>query len=340
MSTKRDENYISLRIGNVLVEILIDSGSSRSLISEATARALNLQIRPLNRFSKPLMYTANGSKLRIIGTAVLDFGLKGFQMHQIVHVATELKPQILFGGDFLSENEAIINYKLGILSLKDDLIQITMFSPNNNSVTLPKTICIPALSEITLTVNSPPKFNNKSVLLENLPRLNPLKVVVAKALTTCKNNKTVCRLLNYSNHVVTLKKGIKLAKIDDWDTIGAIQEFRDPTVAKLQSNSEIRNSDVDLEKFHKQCGFKICPSLTEDQRHELLKTLYAYKNVFARDVTEIKACNGPPLKIDLHTYRKMFKPVLLNLFHCWDPLNATDVVWDPHVKMEKVCAPE
>jgi len=33
-------------------------------------------------------------------------------------------------------------------------------------------------------------------------------------------------------------------------------------------------------------------------------------------------------------------PVLLNLFHCWDPLNATDVVWDPHVKIEKVCAPE
>jgi len=48
----------------------------------------------------------------------LIFFLKGFQMHQIVYVVTELKPQILFGGDFLSENEAIIN----ILSLKDDLI--------------------------------------------------------------------------------------------------------------------------------------------------------------------------------------------------------------------------
>jgi len=33
-------------------------------------------------------------------------------------------------------------------------------------------------------------------------------------------------------------------------------------------------------------------------------------------------------------------PVVLNLFHCWDPLNATDVVWDPQVKIEKVCAPE
>jgi len=79
-------------------------------MGEVTARALNLQIRPLDRFSNPSMYTANGSKLRIIGTTVLDFGWKGFQLHQIVHAATELKPQILFGGDFLSENEATINY--------------------------------------------------------------------------------------------------------------------------------------------------------------------------------------------------------------------------------------
>jgi len=37
---------------------------------------------------------------------------------------------------------------------------------------------------------------------------------------------------------------------------------------------------------------------------------------------------------------RYFRPVVLNLFHCWDPLNATDVVWDPQVKIEKVCAPE
>jgi len=38
--------------------------------------------------------------------------------------------------------------------------------------------------------------------------------------------------------------------------------------------------------------------------------------------------------------RVNFRAVVLNLFHCWDPLNATDVVWDPQVKIEKVCAPE
>jgi len=35
--------------------------------------------------------------------------------------------------------------------------------------------------------------------------------------------------------------------------------------------------------------------------------LHRYKSVFARDMTEIKLCRGEPLKLELHTNRKMFK---------------------------------
>jgi len=118
------------------------------------------------------LFAANSSKLRIIGSTVMSVFLKRLTIYQTVYVATQLNPEILFGGDFfLSENAAIINYTLGILSLHDDLIQIPMHSPydENNCVTLAKTICIPALTKVIWTVNNPAKFNNKSVLLETLP---------------------------------------------------------------------------------------------------------------------------------------------------------------------------
>jgi len=38
-----------------------------------------------------------------------------------------------------------------------------------------------------------------------------------------------------------------------------------------------------------------------------LRILYRYRTVFAKDVSEIKLAKGPPLKIDLHTNRKMYK---------------------------------
>ena len=158
-----------------------------------------------------------------------------------------------------------------------------------------------------MTVNSPPKFNNKSVLLEVLPRTNPLKVAVAKALVSCRSNKTVCRLLNYNSHVVTLKKGLKLAKIETLDNVASIDEYKEAETITPKQKMDRKLTKTELDDFYKEYGFQICPSLEEDQRHETLVLLHQYKHVFARDVTEIKACNGPPLKIELHTHRKMVK---------------------------------
>ena len=66
-------------------------------------------------------------------------------------------------------------------------------------------------------------------------------------------------------------------------------------------------SRTELDEFHEKYGFKICPSLDEDKRIQVLRLLYKYRSVFARDVTEIKACKGPPLKLDVHTNRKTFQ---------------------------------
>jgi len=133
----------------------------------------------------------------------------------------------------------------------------------NNCVTLAKTICIPALTEVILTVKNPARFNNKSVLLETLPRMNPLKVVVAKALVSSRNNQTVCRLLNYNNHVVTLKKGLSLAKIESFDAIASIREYKEAQTVTPGQNSGLKPSLNELNKLRKDYGFKISPSLSD-----------------------------------------------------------------------------
>jgi len=66
-------------------------------------------------------------------------------------------------------------------------------------------------------------------------------------------------------------------------------------------------NQYDLDTFHKDYGFKLSPQLDDAQCYEVLKMLHCYKCVFARDMTEIKECKGEPLKLELHTNRKMFK---------------------------------
>ena len=63
----------------------------------------------------------------------------------------------------------------------------------------------------------------------------------------------------------------------------------------------------DLNRFHAEYGFKLSPQLDDAQRYQILEMLHRYKSVFARDMTEIKLSKGEPMKVELHSNRKMFK---------------------------------
>jgi len=66
-------------------------------------------------------------------------------------------------------------------------------------------------------------------------------------------------------------------------------------------------SQTDLDSFHAEYGFKLSLQLDDMQRYQILEMLHRYKSVFARDMMEIKLSTGEPMKLELHSNRKMFK---------------------------------
>jgi len=142
-----------------------------------------------------------------------------------------------------------------------------------------------------------------------------LSVSITRALAFCKDNKTVCCILNTNPYVVTLKKGLKLAKIAGLVYTIASVRLRQPS---LSSSSSVMSNDItdmgmarsqvidrgganhawpvnhaschDLDNFQAEYGFELSPQLDEAQRYEILEMLLRYKSVFARDMTEIKLC--------------------------------------------------
>ena len=73
------------------------------------------------------------------------------------------------------------------------------------------------------------------------------------------------------------------------------------------SRSEQAVTKAELDKFHQSYGLQVSPSLDEDKHYQMLELLYKYKSLFACDVSDIKACKGPPLKLDVPTNRKTFQ---------------------------------
>ena len=205
-----------------------------------------------------------------------------------------------------------------MFTLFDGLIELPFYtccSPNN-CVTLTRNVCVPAYSEALIQVDTPTRFNNQDVLIEQTPRA--LSVTVAKALATCKNNKAFCRVLNMHPYMVTLKKGLKIAKAAGLvDSVATMQLCQPPSVHNdnnnhgdktnssahvthhrtqpyIHGNSNRRPNKVtdmgvthssspinhsDLDSFHAAYGFKLSPQLDESQCYEALELLYRYKTV-------------------------------------------------------------
>ena len=212
---RADGNYITVKINHASVDAMIDTGAVHTLVSQSVARILKLKMVPLQKCDHSVLIAANGSKLELIGSVTLKLYINGLVVHQTAFVAKRLSPRLVLGVDFLSTHKATVSYRgeKGILSLFEDLITIPMYSlmDETNCVVVPRKTSIPAFTEAYITVKTPKRVNNTTILLEDVQR--PTPIVLAKALTACKNNKTVCRLLNANSYVATLKKGFKLAKV-------------------------------------------------------------------------------------------------------------------------------
>jgi len=277
-------------------------------MSKAYAQQLKLNVLPYGGPKERVM-SANGTRIPTIGTVKTELYLQGcgVTIDHEVWVEEELSPNFVLGMNFLLDNQVKLNFatKPPTMTLFDDLVDIPL-RPRcdvTNGALVHRTMVLPPYSEAYLTVTTPKHFNNSNVLLEDARRVNAISV--AGALAFCKNNKTICKILNLNPYVVTLKKGLKLAKVLDFGKIASIQKCESNGTDNIPSESKISRQDLD--KFHREYGFKINPSLDEEKRYEALQLLYRYKHVFARSLLEIRECKGPALELELYSQQKSFK---------------------------------
>ena len=74
----------------------------------------------------------------------------------------------------------------------------------------------------------------------------PHNTAVAKSLVACRDNNTVCRIWNCKPFALTLRKEMKLAKIENINTIQPIQKFNESKEPEINSKMEPRKSKSEL----------------------------------------------------------------------------------------------
>ena len=249
----------------------------------------------------------------IAHTNILMF-FSGLAIPHTAKVVAEVQHDLILGADFLSQNQVLIDYRENIVSLADDLVRVPLqsFQKQQNCVFTTQSVCIPPFTEATICVSSPNYFNEKTVIIEPVSSFQFRSFAVARSLSKCQNGKTVCTILNYNPKALVLRKGVKIASIENINTLVTCVPYIERTVQNSVNSLSADNvttarTHEELDKFLDDYKFKINLELSVEQKYELLNLLFNYKSVFARSLEEIKQYPHYELELDLLSNRKVFR---------------------------------
>ena len=263
-----------------------------SLASLHFIKANRLTVIPETYPPSSQLISASGKSLDIVGRSELSIQIAGLHIPVTVKVAQVLSHDLILGLDFLERNQAVIDYKQGVISLADNLIAVPLFCPQirEGVVTCVETMCIPANTEMVIPVKSPTYFDGKTILLEPIISFQFRPVATAHSINECQGGKTVCRIGNFKPYSITLRRGMQLAKITTMDVVASctpekIDKDDKPTIPRTVLEPQECGK---LEEFAEEYSLNINPTLTPEQKQELLQVLYDYRNVFAKGILDLK----------------------------------------------------
>ena len=296
-------SYVQGVIEGTVVPMLLDSGSSVSLISADFRMSVpTLRNRPLKK-DYVSARAVNGQMLDTLGTipVILCLGTESWQ--HTFHVLRETTQAVLLGWDFLVRNHALLDITHGKLQLWDTTIPLLRGSdltPVCCNVAIANTMTFPPLSEIIVPVNvHPPSssvaYSNYFVgyLEPNIPDSSNL--VVAHTVTAVRNGVTCARVLNPTKSDVVLQQGTHLGEfytINDTD----INSLSHDVAAVTANPSSHVIPPVSLEDS----------PISTSQKATLSALLQQYGDIFSGDNRNTGKCtlvnhrihtnNHPPIK--------------------------------------------
>jgi len=295
-----------VKVNRKLLRPLLDTGSGYSVISEKLANELELKIDALEMGMAQRLFSASGDDLNVVGTVELPITIKGLQFPQNVRVIKNLDhPPFILGDDFLRSYQVVINYQDCIVSIEDGLVCVPMVNAarKESFVRVIKPVCILPYSIATIPVSISRKFMHKDCIIEPVRGQQFEHYAIQRIVTHPRSTSTVCRVMNFKQQPLVLRRGELVAAITPVDCVGQLKEPRVSTTPSQNTDKGAEPSQLDINKFLSDYGLSIADQLTTEQRDEMARLLYDFRDIFVRDMSELKCLKIPPYKIELNSSR-------------------------------------
>jgi hypothetical protein len=267
--------FATVGIGNENVEMLVDTGSSVSLISMETYERLRPQPR-LQPVGSALR-TAGGEAMTLYGKIELELGLREQIYGQEIVVAALGGLSGILGLDFLHENDVLLDAGNGVLKMSGCNVWLHRENADRCArVRVSETVRIPARSEICLKGLIDGAWNDQTdgiiEPVKNFVKKNGL--ILPKMLVNAKQSCVAISVMNLLDKPVRLDKGTILGNLQPVaDVCGSCASEQG------ESTEGKKNNDSKLPE-HLKPVVDNCTALSDEQREKVSSVLTQYSDVF------------------------------------------------------------
>ena len=300
LELKKDGAYVSGKIQGLNLSLLVDSGSSATIINPSVYQKIPITSRPRLETASTSMTTASGDKLKCEGKGKFTLEIDDRKIEHTVWVA-EIEGNGILGYDFLSQHDCCLNLRKGELLFGEfpsspydddefDQVKCCRIATNLDMV-------LPPESEVLI----PAHFVDKPSLL-NCGVVEPTfefdekydEVLMAKSVVDTNAEDVVIRVLNPSDEVQRIYKNMIIATCEP---ISESEIFpvtyadeNDETNENVHCNSVNLDNTANLDKSEKEpipdhlkdLYRESCIGLNEYQRAKLRRLLIKFKDLFAK----------------------------------------------------------
>ena len=285
---RNSATYVDLKVGDVSVRTLVDSGAESSLISKKLAEKLRLKVVPDD--SNTIYIAANGQPLNTVGCTLLRFKMGQFEMTQWCTIISGLSTDLLLGTDALVHYGMVINFEKHYLSVG----KVTAKIYTNMKQ---KTATINATSRIVLKPQgthieymSVPAHFKSSLFVESVALK---EVYIKNGLFDANEGRIPIIITNKRNYPVEIPKGKYLARVEE--VLVVVEKSIDAVVRELVAKG------VDNKKISEIV--KMDSKLTAKQKEKMDSLVNEYDDIFSKDKNDLGFWDKTEFKIDTGTER-------------------------------------
>ena len=209
-----DGLYITVEIGGVQVNCLIDSGATTTVIHPKKYYEIPSSLRPALQPAGEAVRMADGGRVYPMGQVTLPFKMGGSQVLTQTVLVMDMEAPAVIGYDFLFQHNCRLDVSESTLTVNGEVLACRLESEMQSffRIQLQGTTIVPPRSEVILAgVIEGQKPRLPCAIIEPTSKfLEKQPVVVAKALVDAQQESIPVRAMNFSDEARTIYKGTTL----------------------------------------------------------------------------------------------------------------------------------